>query len=113
MIESLFRCPGQQIRPFSHSVGISARCCSLPLQRVMTDFGADHAFGKVPKKLQEHYGIEMPVSTIRTVTENHGQQMNSQRESSTLPVVTGCQQQIVEIDGCMLPIVTTRTDKGV
>ncbi|TXK95261.1 hypothetical protein BMR10_10840 [Methylococcaceae bacterium CS4] len=79
----------------------------------MTDFGADHAFGKVPKKLQEHYGIEMPVSTIRTVTENHGQQMNSQRESSTLPVVTGCQQQIVEIDGCMLPIVTTRTDKGV
>ncbi|WP_221899906.1 hypothetical protein [Bathymodiolus platifrons methanotrophic gill symbiont] len=112
MIEPLFRCPGQQIRPFSHSVGISARCCSLPLQRVMTDFGADHAFGKVPKKLQEHYGIEMPVSTIRTVTENHGQQMNSQRESSTLPVVTGCQQQIVEIDGCMLPIVTTRTDKG-
>ncbi|GFO75669.1 transposase, ISKra4 family [Bathymodiolus platifrons methanotrophic gill symbiont] len=112
MIEPLFRCPGQQIRPFSHSVGISARCCSLPLQRVMTDFGADHAFGKVPKKLQEHYGIEMPVSTIRTVTENHGQQMNSQRESSTLSVVTGCQQQIVEIDGCMLPIVTTRTDKG-
>jgi precorrin-4 methylase len=47
----------------------------MPLQRVMTDFGADHAFGQVPKKLQEHYGIEMPVSTVVKVTEHHGQQM--------------------------------------
>ncbi len=52
------------------SAGISSRCCSMPLQRAMTDFGADHAFGQVPKKLHEHYGIEMPVSTIRKVTDN-------------------------------------------
>jgi len=27
------------------------------LQRVLADFGADHAFGRVPGKLREHYGI--------------------------------------------------------
>jgi precorrin-4 methylase len=47
----------------------------MPLQRIMTDFGADHAFGQVDKKLLEHYGIEMPVSTIRKITEYHGQQI--------------------------------------
>jgi len=79
----------------------------------MTDFGADHAFGQFPKKLQEHYGIEMSVSTVAKVTEHHGQQMQMQREKLVLPVTTpGCLQQIVETDGCMLPIVTARTDEG-
>jgi len=85
----------------------------MPLQRAMTDFGADHAFGEVPKKLQEHYGIQMPVSTVRKVTEFHSQQMHQKREVSTLPTTSlGCQQQIAEIDGCMLPIVTVREDAG-
>jgi hypothetical protein len=85
----------------------------MPLQRVMTDFGADHAFGQVPKKLQEHYGIVMPVSTVVKVTERHGQQMQRQRESAALPPATlGCLQQIAETDGCMLPIVSARTDAG-
>lgn len=39
----------------------------------MTDFGADEAFGRVPAKLREHYGIEMPVSTIQRTTEQHAQ----------------------------------------
>jgi len=112
-MESLFRCIGQQFRPFAKSAGISPRCCSMPLQRVMTDFGADHAFGQVPKKLQEHYGIEMPVSTVVKVTEHHGQQMQMQRERVVLPVAAlGCLQQIVETDGCMLPIVMARADGG-
>jgi hypothetical protein len=85
----------------------------MPLQRVMTDFGADHAFGQVPKKLYEHYGIEMPVSTVRKITEFHGEQMHRQREAMTLPLTTpGCRQQIGEIDGCMLPIVTVGIDAG-
>lgn len=79
----------------------------------MTDFGADHAFGQVPKKLQEHYGIGMPVSTVVKVTERHGQQMQRQRETAALPSATlGCLQQIAETDGCMLPIVSARTDAG-
>jgi len=82
----------------------------MPLQRAITDFGADHAFGQVPKKLQEHYGIEIPVSTSRNITEYHAQQMHEQREIATLPTTPGCRQQVAEIDGCMLPIVTIDND---
>jgi len=108
----VFCCPGQQLRPFTYTAGLTSRCCSLPLQRVITDFGADHAFGQVPTKLQEHYGIQMPVSTIRKITESHSQQMHETREISSLPTGQGCQQQIAEIDGCMLPIITVREDTG-
>lgn len=100
------------MRPFLNSSGLTNRCCSVPLQRVITDFGADHAFGQVPSKLQEHYGIQMPVSTIRKITENHAQKMHDQREILPFPTELGCQQQIAEIDGCMLPIVTVREDEG-
>jgi len=91
---------------------LTARCCSLPLQRVITDFGADHAFGQVPKKLQEHYSIQIPVSTIRKLTEHHGQQIDDQREAASLSTDEGCQQQIAEIDGCMIPIISVREDNG-
>jgi hypothetical protein len=81
----------------------------------MTDFGADHAFGQVPKKLQEHYGITMGSSTVRKVTEGHGSRMREHHEHVTWPVRTaGYVQQIGELDGSMVPIVTTNetaTDK--
>ena len=93
-------------RPFSHSAGISNRGCSLPLQRVIVDFGADNAFGRVVKKLLEHYGIEMAVSTIRAITEKHAQQISELRSAKTIPNQPGCPIQIGEMDGSMIPIVT-------
>ena len=53
--EPVLRGPGPQVRPFL-TAAVTARSCSLPLQRAMPDFGADHGFGHGPKKLQEHYG---------------------------------------------------------
>jgi hypothetical protein len=50
------------------------------LQRAITDFGADHGFGHVPKKLQEHYGITIAVSTVRKITEGHGEHMREQQD---------------------------------
>lgn len=111
-IEPLFRCPGQQLRPFLASAGITPRGYSIPLQRAVTDFGADHAFGRVPKKLQEHYGIDIPVSSARKLTEFHAQQIHEQQEPAILPEAEGCLQQIAEIDGCMLPIVTVTEEDG-
>jgi hypothetical protein len=84
----------------------------MPLQRVMADFGADHAFGQVPKKLKEHYGIVVPISTVAKATAHHGQQMQRQREMAVLSPTLGCVQQIAEIDGCMPPIVSARADAG-
>jgi Uncharacterised protein family (UPF0236) len=113
-MEPVLRGPGSQVRPFLRSAAMTARSCSLPLQRAMTDFGADHGFGHVPKKLQEHYGITIAVSTVRKITEGHGAHMREQQEQTAMPVVSppGCRQQIGEIDGSMVPIVTIGTAAG-
>lgn len=50
--EQEFRVLGQRFRPFSNLAEVHCRCCSTALQRVITDFGADHAFGLVPKKFK-------------------------------------------------------------
>jgi hypothetical protein len=76
------------------------------LQRVITDFGADHEFGLVPKKLKEHYGIGLSASTVRAVTERHAGQIHQQQELITDQFkVEGCKILIGEIDGSMIPIV--------
>jgi hypothetical protein len=83
------------------------------LQRAITDFGADHGFGQVPKKLQEHYGITIPVSTARQITEGHGVHMREQQDQVAVPVITpGCRQQVGEIEGSMVPIVTMGAEAG-
>jgi Uncharacterised protein family (UPF0236) len=108
VIEPLLRGAHSQVRPFLQVAQVRARSCSLPLQRAMTDFGADHAFGQVPQKLQEHYGITIGASTVRKITEGHGSRMREQQEYMTWPVTTpGCPQQIGELDGSMVPIVTS------
>lgn len=108
VIEPVFRGSRAQVRPFLQAAQVTPRSCSLPLQRAMTDFGADHAFGQVPKKLQEHYGITMGTSTVRKITEGHGTRMQEQQEPVRGPVSTlGCAQQIGELDGSMVPIVTS------
>jgi len=78
----------------------------LPLQRVMTDFGADHAFGRVPDKLQEHYGIEMPVSTIQRTTEQHAQRIYDHAAAQEIgPGAAAGVTFIGELDGSMVPVV--------
>jgi hypothetical protein len=110
VIEPVLRGLGQQVRPFLQSAAVRPRSCSLPLQRAMSDFGADHAFGQVPKKLQEHYGIRIASSTVRKVTAGHGAHMREQHEPVAWPVRTpGCGQQIGELDGSMVPIMTPDT----
>jgi len=42
-------------RPFSYSADIQCRGYSAPLQRRMTDFGADDSFAKTSAKMEEHY----------------------------------------------------------
>lgn len=76
----------------------------------MTDFGADHSFGRVSDKLQEHYGITLPTSTVRNITEMHAQQVYAGRRRERLeecPSVTGRDYVIAETDGSMVPIVVT------
>ena len=82
------------------------RGCSRPLQRVVTDFGADVAFAQVEDKLVEHYGILLPESTIRRVTELHAENIYTTTQvDEAWPDEVGCRTVIVEMDGGMVPIV--------
>jgi len=113
--EQEFRVSGQRFRPFSNLSDVHCRGCSTALQRVITDFGADHAFALVPKKLQEHYGIGLSASTVRAITEHHAGQIYQTEELITdQPKADGCKILIGEIDGSMIPIVKVNeeaTDK--
>lgn len=116
-MEPQYRKATKRLRPFAQSAQVSHRGCSRPLQRAVTDFGADLPFAQVMDKLVEHYGIVLGESTIRHITQGHAKKIfESARhagpswpdESGTAAVV------VVEMDGGMVPIVepdTTREDK--
>jgi hypothetical protein len=66
---------GSRFRPFSERADVGARSYSRSLQRAICDFGADHSFHQVNHKLQEHYGITIPSSAPRQITEYHANHM--------------------------------------
>lgn len=94
------------MRPFSQAAEVQCRGYSQPLQRRITDFGSDEAFGKVNDKLTEHYGIRIPASAARNITEKHARAM---RENECLkdeiPARHGVDCLIGGMDGTMIPIV--------
>ena len=64
-------------------------------------------------KLKEHYGIDIPGSTVRAVTERHGEAMLARQESENdLPNGKGVAVLITEMDGTMLPVVETAEPKA-
>jgi hypothetical protein len=107
VVEHLFWQEGGVVRPFCRSAGVRCRGYSQPLQRRMTDFGADAAFGQVPTKLKEHYGIEVPVSAVRSITEAHASQIHAQEQLETTQPAQGVAWVIAETDGSMIPLVDT------
>lgn len=76
----------------------------------MTDFGADESFGAAAKKINEHYGIEVPISATRKVTQAHGESMLQEEPQSELGK-QGARLVIAGMDGSMIPIVTIETDE--
>ena len=73
----------------------------------MTDFGADVACGQVPAKLKEHYGIEVPVSAARTITEAQARDIHAQAPGLPPLPAHDVAWVIAETDGSMIPIVDT------
>jgi len=68
-------------------------------------------FARVNGKLQEHYGIEVSVSSIRTITEYHGKTIYERTEIKTdWPSEEGAEYIIAETDGGMVPVVTINSD---
>ncbi len=101
------------MRAFAQSANVSHRGCSRPLQRAVTDFGADQAFAQVMDKLVEHYGIVLGESTIRRITEGHAKKIfETARMPLAGPTPPGSSAVvIVEMDGGMVPIVEPDVSK--
>jgi hypothetical protein len=93
------------LRPFSKAASVTCHGYSLGLQRVLTDFGADHSFAQAIAKVKEHYLIEVPTSAAHKYTLKHAAQMQvGQSETANLPK-GGVAQVMAETDDCMIPIV--------
>ena len=95
---------GHLLRPFSCTADVKCRGYSGPLQRRITDFGAEKSFAKAGRQLQEHYGLDIPIGAIRAITEGHGERMQGDAQliqGAANPVQV--EQLVVEIDGSMIP----------
>lgn len=87
---------------------MKSRSYSLPLQKIITDFGADVPFNKISNKLKEHYGIRAPESSAQKITENHAQKIKENENiQNDFPKRIGTKCLICETDGTMIPIVDT------
>jgi hypothetical protein len=99
---------GPEARPFSQSAEVHCRGYSQPLQRAITDFGADGVFAVIPQKMKEHHGIEVPLSSCQQITQRHGEAiLKSQQLETEIPARPGVACIIAEMDGSMIPIVAT------
>jgi hypothetical protein len=93
---------GALLRPFCQRAQVHTRGCSTLLQRVLTDFGAETAFGQIPARVREHYGIELPASRARQITLQH-----AHAAAALAPAAPDrpADTVITECDGSLLPIV--------
>lgn len=88
-------------------LGIKSRGYTRKMQRVLVDFGCEHSFEQASRRVQEHYGIEVSSTRIRTTCLKHGQrameQEQAQREKSfrELPA-HGAQTLVAQADGSMV-----------
>jgi len=92
------------VRPFSAHAGVTCRGYSGPLQRRVTDFGAEKSYARAAQQVKEHYGIEVPAGAIRSITQAHGERLLQAPEIIQGPASTQeVSPLIAESDGSMIP----------
>jgi hypothetical protein len=72
---------------------------------VITDFGADNAFGQVSAKLKEHYGIRVPLCAAATITQRHAHRLTDADITPPASSAVRPLTLIAEADGSMIPVV--------
>lgn len=103
VVEQLLRLGrrGAELRPFCQHAGVRPRGCSRPLQRVLSDFGAEASFARAAERVKEHYRIEVPASAVRRQTLEHGRKMAGLAHPHQGPLP---RQIITQMDGSMVPV---------
>ncbi len=85
--------------------GYSRRC-----QKLTTDFGIEESFSKAAVRMYEHHGVEISATAVRRITERHAKRAQQVHVRDKQPLPTH-QQLVLEMDGEMVPLVTTRDDQ--
>jgi hypothetical protein len=104
-------------RVFCKRIGVSARGKSRALKRVLSDFGAEHAFAQAAARVKEHYGIELSVSAVRKATLETAARAQGKLEAKyaetyrVLPA-EGEDRVVAEADGTLLCTVKPGCRKG-
>jgi len=94
-------------RVFCALIGVAPRGKSRALKRVLSDFGAEHAFAQAAARVKEHYGFELHGSAVRAATLETAQRARKKLESKyalpyrVLPAV-GRERVVAEADGTMV-----------
>jgi hypothetical protein len=109
VIEPQYRLNNGRLRPFATSARVSARGCSLPMQRALTDLAADQPYAIARLKMREHYGFGLGESSIRRYTQAHAEAMFlSDKPDGKFPEAPGVRGTIIaQTDGGMVPITTS------
>ena len=98
---------GRTWRPFSESAGVRCRGYSLLLQRRLTDVGSEQSFARAAEQVKEHDGFEISPTTLRNVSEAHGQALHAHPKFRQGAAAREPKAQIiVAADGTMIPVVT-------
>lgn len=98
--------------PFSQGAEVDCREYSVLLERAIVDFGADTSFGQAAEKFKEHYGIDIPLSAIQSITKKHAEASYAMQEKEAdLTGKNKARCLIGELDGAMVPIVTFETNE--
>lgn len=63
---------GKLRRPFGKTAAVQCRGYSGPLQRVITEFGADNAFGRVAEKLAEPWAMPLQRGALKSLADAAG-----------------------------------------
>ena len=108
VLEQSWRRGPAHLRPFATQAGVRCRGCSRRLQRALTDFGADAAFGAAARKVREHYGVEVTAERVRQVCLHHAAALAAAPPVPCTKLrAQGPAWIVAEADGTMLPIVDT------
>ena len=105
------------VRPLPQRLGVRPRGRSRRLERVLTDFGCEHAFSRAAQSVQEHYGFEIGASAVRVTTLKHSrralQQLQVRYEQPFRVLPTRGEQHVVaQADGTMICTVAPGPRKG-
>ena len=108
--ETVLRQGSGTVHPLAKLLGLKPRGSTLNLQRAVVDFGAEESFAQASERLELHHQVKLSQSTVRKITLEHAsniEQINAAQASKGLLPAKGPEKIVAEIDGTMLPVVTT------